>query len=229
MSTQERCPFCDIKVSSNYFGKHLFRHHQDNLFINDYGGGNLPRLLKSLEQPYCLKMGTKNERSYFTCLHCLHTAKRQPFIQRHFPDCREGHRKKAEELYKHYSSNKEELETIKPAQPVVVEGYSEEQVLALIGAMMESIKSSQREEKEAKNKADYYEEKLRDTTSENIDDEESIPEFYPDDEDIDFLLPEDVTPLVNMAEKMKLRISNKAVEEAYQKWYKMPIKKKSSK
>lgn len=228
MPCQERCPFCDVLVSGNWFGKHLFRHHQDQLFINGYGGGNLQRLLdKAQNKPFEMRVG-KNMTTYWTCLHCEHTSKRHPFIQRHFPNCQEEHNKKSKELYKKYSNHKEEL-TTEVVQPIVVEGYTEEQVFALIGSMMETIKSSQREEKEAKNKADFYEEKLRDTTSETFDDDESVPEFYPEDEDIDFLNPEDVTPLLNLADKIGIRISNSKIQEAYSKWNKMPIKKRKAK
>lgn len=229
MPCQERCPFCDVLVSGNWFGKHLFRHHQDQLFINGYGGGNLQRLLdKAQNKPFEMRVG-KNMTTYWTCLHCEHTSKRHPFIQRHFPNCQEEHNKKSKELYKKYSNHKEEL-TTEVVQPIVVEGYTEEQVFALIGSMMAHIKSSQREETDFKKKYEYVDEKIKDLCSEEVLDEieESLPE-YPEDDDIEFYQPEDITFLTNLSEKMGLHITNKKVEEAYSKWNKMPIKKRKAK
>lgn len=227
-SYKYRCPFCDTDITSHHFYEHLARKHEAEIY-GSKSLTNYQRLPKSISQPLKIILETKiGPPEYFVCLGCSRCCKKKASTERHFdnPSCKEKHNKKIKELLEKYKNPLETKEEI-PIAPII-QGYTEEQVFALIGSMMEWAKNCQRDEKEAKNKADYYQEKLLDAGAENQDDE-SIPEFYPDDDDIDFYQPEDMTALNNIAEKMGLRISNSKVEEAYKKWHNMPIKKRKPK
>jgi hypothetical protein len=186
----------------------------------------LDRLLKCKDKPYLLKLGPKLE-TFFCCLDCEHITKRQPFISRHFPTCASNHNKKIDELYKLYKDGVKDTIDIAPVATTVVEGYTEEKVFALLGSVLAYIHNCERELYEYKTKYEYLEEKIKDVCNEEVqeDIEESLPE-YPEDEDVDFCKPEDITQLFNISQKIGIRIHNDTIKDAYEKWSKAPLKKK---
>ena len=231
-SYKYRCPFCDTDITSHHFYEHLERKHEAEIYSSPFT--NYQRLLKSQDKPLKIEIEKKvAPTSYYVCLGCSRCCKKLASTERHFknPTCKENHCKKVKELLDKYKKKRdveENLPSFESSQPVIIQGFSEEQVLALLGSMMESIKASQREESDFRRKYEYIEEKVKDLCSEEIqeDIEGSLPE-YPDDDEIEFSSFEDITPLINLAEKMNLRITNKGIQDAYEKWSKMPLKKKS--
>ena len=223
------CPFCSQEVSYNHFGEHILKKHEAEVFSKALIG-NHTRLPKSYSSPLLLKLTDKSsdtQNLYYTCLGCLTCCKKQASTQNHFPKCAEAHKKKCKELYDKYCPS--ELKDKKDDAPVilqqVVQGWTDEQVNALLGSMLKAFHSYEYENEEFRRKIEYYEDKIKDLPEETQEEiEESLPEA-PDDDEVDLRQPEDITDLWNMSARLGFRLQNSLVEEAFKKWIKMPLKK----
>lgn len=221
------CPFCQSNISLGHYAEHLLKKHEEQVVRTEF---NLTRLLKQQDGPWTMlvPMKGKNYESYYTCLGCLHSAKRPSIAQHHFPKCQEEHKKMCGILYQKYKDPATAPDTpvVSAPQPIVnVEGWSNEQVNALLGSLLSHIHNYQRDCEEMKRKVEYYEEKIKDLPEETQEEiEESVPE-YPEDDEILFDAPEDITGLWNLSLKMGFKIRNKDISEDFKKWDKMPLKK----
>ena len=223
------CPYCDKDITGQWFGQHIFQFHEEKVCSNELS--NILRFPKSEYHSAPINILLEKKLSapqYWFCLGCMRCAEKKAWTEKHFPACKEEHKKKYIELYNKYKDPQApEASSSQDQAPVIlkVEGWTDEQVNALIGSMMRNIHNYQRDYEDMKRKIDYYEEKVRDLPEETQEEiEESLPEF-PDDDDILFDKPEDITALWNVALKMGFPIKNQAILDDYQKWDKMPPKK----
>ena len=229
MAYKDSCPYCDKSITSTHFFEHLSIYHEEEMF-DSKKNTNYQRLHKSVGKPLKLLFDTKKGDPYYACLGCLRCVRKIGSAERHFPSCAERHNTKLKELIEKYKLgplSEDQIQVCIPSAPIVVEGYTEEKVFALLGSVLAYIHNCERELYEYKTKYEYLEEKIKDVCNEEVqeDIEESLPE-YPEDEDVDFCKPEDITQLFNISQKIGIRIHNDTIKDAYEKWSKAPLKKK---
>lgn len=220
------CPFCSQEVSYNHYGEHILKKHEEEIFSKKLFH-NTTRLHKYNTQPVLLKLEDKlaTDHQYYCCLGCLTACKKQASTQNHFPKCLEAHKKKCKELYDKYCPSEVKEQSAPVIVQTVVQGWTDEQVNALLGAMLSTVNKNKLSEEDYRRKANYYEEAIRDLPEEYRDEiEEEVPE-YPDDDEIEVDKASDVIDLFNLAAKIGFHIDDAAIPEAYKKMSKMPPKK----
>lgn len=211
-----------------HYLEHIMNKHEAEVFSSTLKD-NITRLDKqsaSSNFPLLLRLEPKlSADQYYACLGCMRCCKKRNSTLRHLTTCFDAHKKKSKELYDKYcpSEMKEQTASTVVVQQVV-QGWTDEQVNALLGSMMACIHTLELDCYENSEKIRHYEDAVKDLP-EDVQEELEATLDTVDTNDCSTKEASDVTQLYNLSAKLGFHLDDTAIKEAYQKWNKMPPKK----
>lgn len=161
-NAQLSCPYCDTKVSSGYFLKHIFSSHFDSLFDPKDNRGKQNRfLIESSTKAKPIAFYLPNSQSNHCCLHCMVSCVKLSFALKHFDheDCKAGHLEKLKELKKRLESQPIALQEEKSSTSTKIDLDDNPVFLSALYQYQKTIDALEAENKQIQNTLNHLYEK----------------------------------------------------------------------